>query len=56
MSSTGGVARGRLTVERKHWRKVGTFCTVLFAACLSRANHLEARRTPLRVLQEALTV
>lgn len=56
MSSTGGVARGRLTVERKNWRKVGTSFSDLFAACLSRANQLEARRTPFRVLQEALTV
>lgn len=44
MSGTGGVARGRLTVERKNWRKVGASCTDLFAACLSRANHLEASR------------
>ncbi len=42
MSGTGGVARGRLSVERKNWRKVGAPCTDLFAACLSRANHLEA--------------
>ena len=56
MSSTGGVARGRLTVERKNWRKVGTSCTDLFAACLSRANHLEASRIRFRMLQEALTV
>ena len=35
MSSTGGVARGRLAVERKNWRKVRPILELLTCPCWS---------------------